>query len=128
MQRSMLQPGRTVVSAIALGLALIAVNPAQAQEPTTPSEFTELGQRFKLNSQQRQAIGAIGELALDQMETMLSGGFDPQKLNTLETQRKTENIRQVFSTLKLDDQQKAALKTILQSAREQLRRQMELER
>jgi len=131
MKGSMLQPGGFAAGAIALGLVMLPAHPTRAQEPSAPatsSELTELGERFKLNSQQRQAIGAIGELALDQMEMMLSNGLDPQKLDRVETQRKTDNIRQIFSTLKLDEQQKAALKTILRSARDQIRRQMESDR
>lgn len=128
MNLSSLKASVLISSAIALGLAVLPASRVQAQDPTTPSEPSALGLDLKLNQQQRQAIGAIGEFALDQMEAMLANGLDPKKLDRAETQRKTENIQKIFSTLRLDSQQKAALQTILRTAREQIKRQVEQDR
>lgn len=111
-------------SAIALGLTCVPSTAVMAQS-ASPSENSTLGLDFKLNPQQRRAIEAIGDFALDQMEDLIANGLDPKKIDRVESQRRTDNIRQTFSSFKLDDQQKAALRTILQTARQQMKRQME---
>lgn len=84
-----------------------------------------MGADLKLNAQQRKAISTISEFAFEQMEVILGSGFDPNKLNRAETQQKAANLQQVFSSFRLDNQQKEALKAILQSARVQMKRQIE---
>lgn len=114
-----------VSSAIVLGLTLVPMTPASAQSASTPNgESTELGLDLKLSPQQRRAIAVLGDFALDQMEEMLTNGLNPKKIDRAETERKTENLRQTFSSLRLDDQQKAVFRTILRTAREQIRRQV----
>jgi hypothetical protein len=112
-------------SAIALGLSILPVSPSLAQSPTPTTENSQLGLDLKLNPQQRRAIEMVGGFALDQMENILSNGFNPQKLNRVEVERQSESLRQSLSSLRLDDQQKAVLRTILRSAREQMRRQLQ---
>lgn len=115
--------------AIALLLSCGISKPADAQQtPVNPSNRSDLGVDLKLNAQQRKVIEAIGGFALEQMEEMISNGFDPQKLNRADTAQKSATIRQLFSSFRLDDQQKAALTTILRGAREQIKRQMETDR
>jgi hypothetical protein len=94
--------------------------------PVGPSALGNLGPNLKLNSQQRKAIQAIGEFALDQMETVLKNGFEPGQLNRVDTAKKAEDIRAIFSSLRLDSQQKEAFRTLLKTARDQMRRQLEL--
>lgn len=84
-----------------------------------------MGADLKLNAQQRKAIATISEFAFGQMETILSSGFDSNKLNRAATQQKAANLQQVFSSFRLDNQQKEALRAILQSARVQMKRQIE---
>lgn len=114
-----------VSSAIALGLSILPVSPSLAQSPTSATEPSQFGLDLKLNPQQRRAIEALGGFALDQMESILSNGFNPQKMNRVEVERQSESLRQSLSSLRLDDQQKAVLRTILRSAREQMRRQLQ---
>lgn len=113
-----------VSGAIAFGLTIFPVSPSLAQSSPT-AETNDFGLDLKLNPQQRRAIEAIGVFALDQMENLLSNGLNPQKLDRQEVERQSETLRQSLSSLRLDDQQKAVLRTILRSAREQMRRQMQ---
>uniref|UniRef100_A0A832H417 DUF4168 domain-containing protein n=1 Tax=Oscillatoriales cyanobacterium SpSt-402 TaxID=2282168 RepID=A0A832H417_9CYAN len=115
-----------VSSAVALGLTCVPSTAVMAQSASTSTpENSPLGLNLKLNPQQRRAIEAIGEFALDQMDDLISNGLDPRKIDRVESQRRTDSIRQSFSSFKLDDQQKATLRTILQTARQQMKRQME---
>jgi len=114
-----------VSSTLALGLTLFPASPSFAQSTSPAAETSEFGLDFKLSPQQRRAIEAIGGFALDQMESILVNGFNPKKLNQLEVERQSESLRQSLSSLRLDDQQKAVLRTILRSARDQMRRQMQ---
>ncbi|MDX2241960.1 MAG: hypothetical protein NW224_14845 [Leptolyngbyaceae cyanobacterium bins.302] len=113
-----------VPGAIVLGLTLFSVSPAHAQSRSTTAESPDLGLDLKLNPQQRRAIELIGDFALDQMESILANGLNPKKLDRVEAERQTESLRQTISSLRLDDQQKAVLRTILQTAREQMKQQM----
>ncbi|MBF2027378.1 MAG: hypothetical protein IGS48_11500 [Oscillatoriales cyanobacterium C42_A2020_001] len=110
--------------AIALGFTCAPSTAVMAQS-ASPAENSVAGFDFKLNPQQRRAIEAIGEFALDQMEDLIANGLDPKKIDRVESQRRTDTVRQTFSSFKLDDQQKATLRTILQTARQQMKRQME---
>ncbi len=118
------------VSAIALSLACLSSRvvaqpiAVPAPERTVPESST-LGSNLKLNAQQRKAIATISEFAFEQMEAIIASGFDPNKLNRTETQQKAANIQQIFSSFRLDGQQKEALRAILQSARTQMKRQIE---
>ncbi len=106
----------------------IPVPPPETSGPASRSSNSpnNLGLDFKLNSQQRRAIQTIGEFAIDQLEAVITSGFDPKKINRADTTKQADTMRQTFSSLmQLDNQQKGALRTILQSAREQMRRQME---
>ncbi len=119
------------VGAIALSFVCLSSKIAIAQPiPVSPPEKTTsglstLGPDLKLNAQQRKAIAAIGGFAFEQIEAILASGFDPNKLNRAETQKKAVTLHQVFSSFRLDDQQKEALRAILQSARVQMKRQIE---
>lgn len=113
-----------VPGAIILGLTLFSATPAHAQSRSTTAEPTDSGLDLKLNPQQRRAIELIGDFALDQMESILANGLNPKKLDRVEVERQTESLRQTISSLRLDDQQKAVLRTILQTAREQMKQQM----
>lgn len=114
-----------ISSAIAFGLTILPAAPSLAQSPSTTAENSEFGLDLKLSPQQRRAIEVIGEFALDQMESLLVNGMNPKKLDRVEVERQSETIRQTLSTLRLDDQQKAVLRTILRSARDQMRRQVQ---
>jgi len=111
-------------SVITVGL-LVPANAVKAQTSAPTAASTERGLDFKLNPQQRKAIEAIGVFALDQMENMIANGMNPKKVDRVAIERQSETLRQNFSSLRLDGQQKAALRTILQSAREQMKRQLE---
>ncbi|MBM0743304.1 hypothetical protein JOY44_17070 [Phormidium sp. CLA17] len=121
-------------SAIAVGLSCLSSFSAMAQTvsipvpapaPTQSSEIGELEKTIRLNTQQQKALSTISEFAFDQLESVISSGFDPGKLKRPDAVR-TENLRQQFSTFwRLDNQQKAGLRTILQTARDQMKRQME---
>lgn len=112
-----------VFGAIAVGLTILPVAPAHAQTPAKAGE-AEAGLDLKLSPQQRRAIETLSDFAFDQMETLLANGLNPRKIDRVAAQRQTENLRQTMSSLRLDDQQKAVLRTVLQNAREQMRRQM----
>ncbi|MGQ9872093.1 hypothetical protein [Leptodesmis sp.] len=118
------------VSAIALSLVCLSSKvvaqpiAVPAPEKTVPESST-LGSNLKLNAQQWKAIATISEFAFEQMEAIIASGFDPNKLNRTETQQKAANIQQIFSSFCLDGQQKEALRAILQSARTQMKRQIE---
>ncbi len=119
-------------SAIAIGLcclssfsAIAQSIPVPAPESSKPSEIGRLENPIRLNTQQQKALSTISEFAFDQLESILASGLDPSKLKRPDAAR-TETLRQQFSTfLKLDNQQKAGLRTILQTARDQMKRQME---
>lgn len=113
-----------VFSAIAVGFMGFSAPAVKAQSSpaATPSNS---GLNLKLSPQQLRAIEAIGTFALDQMETMITNGMNPKKTDRVAIERQSEVLRQNLSSLRLDDQQKAALRTILQSAREQMKRQLE---
>jgi hypothetical protein len=118
------------VSAIALSFVCLSskvvAQPISVPSPErTAPESSTLGSNLKLNAQQRKAISTISEFAFEQMEAILATGFDPNKLNRAETQQKAANIQQIFSSFRLDAQQKEALRAILQSARAQMKRQIE---
>lgn len=112
-------------SAIALSLIGSPLKPMSVQAAEAPTKKTDLGIDFKLNAQQRKAIEVIGDFAIDQMEELVVNGLDPKKINSAETERRSQNLRQVFSNFRLDNQQKEALRTILQTARQQMRRQIQ---
>lgn len=120
-----MKPSLFVSSAIALGLSLLPAAPSLAQSPSPATETTQLGLDLKLNPQQRRAIEAIGGFALDQMENILINGLNSQTLNRAEVEQRSASLRQSLSSLRLDDQQKAVLTTLLRSAREQMKRQIE---
>lgn len=119
-------------SAIAVGLCCLSSVSAIAQpipvptaESSQPSAIRELGNTIRLNTQQQKALSTISEFAFDQLESIISSGLDPTKLKRPDAAR-TDTLRQQFSTfLKLDNQQKAGLRTVLQTARDQMKRQME---
>ncbi|EKQ67794.1 hypothetical protein OsccyDRAFT_4084 [Leptolyngbyaceae cyanobacterium JSC-12] len=113
-----------VSSAISLGLTCVPATAVMAQSAST-LESSPLGLDLKLNPQQRKAIATIGDFALDQIDELISNGLDPRKIDRVESQRRTDGIRQMLSSFRLDDQQKAALRAILQTARQQIKRQME---
>jgi len=119
------------ISAIAFSAVCLSAKLASAQPIPVPSpertspETSALGSSLKLNAQQRRAIATISEFAFEQMEAIFASGFDPNKINRAETQQKAANVQQVFSSFRLDAQQKEALKAILQSARTQMKRQIE---
>jgi hypothetical protein len=109
------------VSAIAQPVSI----PVPAPASTTSTDINELGNTIRLNTQQQKALSTISEFAFDQLESIISSGLDPTKLKRPDVAR-TEILRQQFSTfLRLDNQQKAGLRTILQTARDQMKRQME---
>jgi hypothetical protein len=117
-------------SAIALSFACLSSKVATAQpipvpQPERATPEPTLGTTLQLNAQQRRAIATISEFAFEQMESILASGFDPNKINRAETQQKATNVQQIFSSFRLDNQQKEALRTLLQSARTQMRRQIE---
>lgn len=114
-------------SAIAVGMSLSAITPSDAQTApqSTPANSPDFGfVDFKLTPQQQRAIATISDFALDQMETMVTNGLNPKKLDRVEVQQQAASVRQVLSELQLSDQQKNALRSVLQTAREQIRRQM----
>ncbi|MDX2232328.1 MAG: hypothetical protein NW220_22025 [Leptolyngbyaceae cyanobacterium bins.349] len=113
-----------VPSAIAISFTVFTTAPVQAQAAPAGAETAELGLDFKLSPQQRRAIAVLGDFAIDQMENLLSNGLNPERLDRVEAERQAQNLRQTFSSLRLDDQQKAVLRTILQTARQQMKRQM----
>jgi len=113
-----------VSSAISLSLTCVPATAVMAQSAST-LESSRLGLDLKLNPQQRKAIATIGDFALDQIDELISNGLDPRKIDRMESQRRTDGIRQMLSSFRLDDQQKAALRAILQTARQQIKRQME---
>lgn len=117
-----MKPNFALLLSGAIVLAFAPIDTATAQSPT---EKSDLGFDLKLNPQQRKAFELMGDFALDQMEAMITNGLDPKKLDRVEVQRKSETLQQTFSNLRLDDQQKAALRTILRTARDQMKRQME---
>ncbi len=99
--------------------------PVPAPDSSQPSAISDLGNTIRLNTQQQKALSTISEFAFDQLESIISSGLDPTKLKRPDATR-TDTLRQQFSTfLKLDNQQKAGLRTILQTARDQMKRQME---
>ncbi len=99
--------------------------PVPTPESSQPSTIRELGNTIRLNTQQQKALSTISEFAFDQLESIISSGLDPTKLKRPDAAR-TDTLRQQFSTfLKLDNQQKAGLRTVLQTARDQMKRQME---
>lgn len=98
--------------------------PVPTPESSKPFEVG-VGNTIRLNTQQQKAISTISEFAFDQLESILASGLDPAKLKRPDAAR-TETLRQQFSTFwRLDNQQKAGLRTILQTARDQMKRQME---
>lgn len=130
-----MSPKSVLLSVSAIALSFVCLSSKVVAQPisvptperTTP-ESSMLGadlKDLKLNAQQRKAIATISEFAFEQMEAILASGFDPNKLNRAETQQKAANIQQIFSSFRLDAQQKEALKAILQSARAQMKRQIE---
>lgn len=114
-----------VSSTVALGLAIAPAAPGLAQSSAATPETSDFGLDLKLNPQQRRAFEALGEFAFDQIEGILANGLNPKRLNRVEIERQTDDLRQTLSTLRLDDQQKAVLRTILRSARDQMRRQVQ---
>ncbi|NJP09996.1 MAG: hypothetical protein HC866_11375 [Leptolyngbyaceae cyanobacterium RU_5_1] len=112
--------------AIALGIASLPTTPVAAQ--TIAGESSKLGSDLKLNSQQQKAVEAIAGFAFDQFETMIDSGFDPKKLDRAQTNQRADTLRQLFTSFRLDNQQKGALRTILQTAREQMKRQLEIKK
>lgn len=128
-----MSPKSVLVSASAIALSFVCLSskvvgaqsiPVPAPEKSTLGSST-LGADLKLNAQQRKAIATMSEFAFEQIESILANGFDPNKLNRAETQQKAANLQQVFSSFRLDKQQKEALRAILQSARVQMKRQIE---
>ncbi|MEX0268572.1 hypothetical protein AB3R30_05485 [Leptolyngbyaceae cyanobacterium UHCC 1019] len=118
-------------SAIAVGLCCLSSVSAIAQPISVPtpesskSSEISVGNTIRLNTQQQKALSTISEFAFDQLESIISSGLDPTKLKRPDAAR-AETLRQQFSTfLRLDNQQKAGLRTILQTARDQMKRQME---
>ncbi len=127
-------------SAIAVGLCCLSSFNAIAQpipvptpESSKPSGIgtkidTGIGRPanlIRLNTQQQKALSSISEFAFDQLESIISSGLDPTQLKRPDAAR-TDALRQQFSTfLRLDNQQKAGLRTLLQTARDQMKRQME---
>lgn len=119
-------------SAIAVGFCCLSSVSAIAQpisvptpESSKPSEISDLGNTIRLNTQQQKALSTISDFAFDQLESIISSGLDPTKLKRPDAAR-AETLRQEFSTfLRLDNQQKAGLRTILQTARDQMKRQVE---
>lgn len=112
-------------SAIALSLISSPLMSMSAESAETPTKKSELGFDLKLNAQQRKAIEAIGGFAIDQMEDLIMNGLDPKKINSAQAARKSQDLRQVFANFRLDNQQKEALRTILQTARQQMKRQIQ---
>lgn len=112
-------------SAIALSLVASPLELMSAQATEAPAKKFDLGVDLKLNAQQRKAIEAIGEFAIDQMDDLIVNGLDSKRINSAEAERRSQNLRQVFSTFRLDNQQKEALRTILQTARQQMKRQIQ---
>ena len=118
--------------AIAVGFWCLSSVSAIAQPISVPtpessksSEISNLGNTLRLNTQQQKALSTISDFAFDQLESIISSGLDPTKLKRPDAAR-AETLRQQFSTfLRLDNQQKAGLRTILQTARDQMKRQME---
>jgi hypothetical protein len=110
----------SAVTAIAQPVSI----PVPAPESTKSSEMGELG-RIRLNAQQQKALSTISDFAFDQLDAVIASGFDPSKLKRPDAAR-TESLRQQFASfLRLDNQQKAGLRTILKTARDQMKRQME---
>jgi len=110
--------GLSSFSAIAQPISVPAPDSAKPAEVSVKNPI-------RLNTQQQKALSTISEFAFEQLESILASGLDPSKLKRPDATR-TESLRQQFSTfLRLDNQQKAGLRTILQTARDQMKRQME---
>jgi hypothetical protein len=117
-------------SAIALGCACLADVPAIAQSTSAPATENITSDvnpniNLKINSQQKKAIEALGDFVFDQMDTIISTGFDPSKLNQREMETQATDLSRLFSSsFRLDEQQKGAFRSLLRTARDQMKRQI----
>lgn len=103
------------------GLLTIAT-PALAV-PKSPVE--EPLPEIQLSSEQKDTILQIGDLAIDQIETLIKGDFDPNKIDRATVNERGDTLRDLLTSIRPDDRQKDAFITILRRAREQMQRQLE---
>lgn len=100
-------------------------SPVQAQTAALDSSPDTLSRDLKLSTQQRKTIESISDIAFDQMDTLLSSGFDPRKIDRSQLEHRSDSLQKLFTSLRLDDQQTNSLRSILRKARDQMKRGME---
>lgn len=116
---------------LTFGLFWSPVSPAAAQSvqvpvpETPPAENPSPAIDLKLNAKQREAIGQISEFAFDQLEAIITSGLDPEKVDRTKLNQRIDNLRQILPSIRPDEQQLGQLRTILETARQQLQKQLE---
>jgi Spy/CpxP family protein refolding chaperone len=120
LQSALLLPGT-----LALSLTIVPVSSAIAQSspsPTTPPLEADL----RLNDAQREAIGKFGDIMFDQIDTVIDWGLERDRSAPPKINRETEQeLRDIFQSLNPDDQQRSALRKLVQTARQVMQRQLE---
>jgi hypothetical protein len=112
--------------AIALGLAVAPVSAVAQSEPSFTPENLNSQVNFKLNDRQKGAIQQISEFAFDQIDSILSSGLESGKVNPPESSPQTEQMfRDFAASMRPDKEQVAELRSILETARQQMKRQLE---
>ncbi|MGI0488708.1 hypothetical protein ACN4EK_25140 [Pantanalinema rosaneae CENA516] len=118
--------GLSGVPAIAQDIAVPAPETSQLPEPMRlNTNNLNVGSELQLNSQQRDAINQLSQIAIEQIESLVDSGFDPQKLDRTKITRNAGNIQNLLTSLMPDATQKAGLQQLLKSALQQMRQQLQ---
>jgi hypothetical protein len=121
-----LKPALLLSRAIALSIAAAPVSAVAQSEPSLAPENPNVPVNLKLNDRQKGAIQQISEFAFDQIETILSSGLESGKVNPPEPSPQTEQMfREFAASMRPDKEQVAELRSILETARQQMKRQLE---
>lgn len=116
---------------LSFGLSCVPVKPVAAEAVPVPipdptnAEIASPGIELQLNSKQREAIEQISDFAFDQLEAIVTSGLDPEKIDRAKLNQRVDNLRQILPSIRPDEQQLGQLRTILDSARQQLQKQLE---
>jgi hypothetical protein len=79
-----------------------------------------------LNDSQREAIGRLGGILFDQINTVVDWGLERDRSAPPKISRETEkDLRDIFQSLNPDDQQRSELRKLVQNARQVMQRQLE---
>jgi protein-tyrosine phosphatase len=111
---------------LALGLSFVSVLPVKAQILSPRSETPTPNTNIKLNERQLEAIQKVSNFAFDQLEAILSSGFDSDTLKRPEANQEVEKLmRQIPDLIRPDQQQLSELRNLIKTARQQMEGRLE---